>query len=460
VASGAVAFTSFPRQALPAPTVPGGFPLCRAVASPMTGPCHDIPTFPPCTVPVPMNAVTRNAVTRSAAAADRWAPIAVFAALPTVGLAAGPAYAGLVMGLSVIRMVAALPQRPAIDRPVCVTAAAFVALGWVSIAWSIAPHRTEAEALALTGIAVLLLPLTPGRMLPAGTVERLFRVMAWATMLGAAAATLDMLWGAPGEALVAGRPGVASMTKYNRGIDHLVLVAIPLLAFIWHRRRRLLPPLAVMLVAVLAVGRSSTGQLAAIVFIAVLAVALILPRLVAIVLTGGTVLLAVALPVALHAVAAHRAALQGLIKQSGMNRLEIWDYMTARVLERPLHGWGLAASPAVPITPDELATYHYVTPVGFYPHDQWLQLWVETGAIGAALGLVFALLILRRAERLPVRLRPWGLATFAAAMTIACMNFEITTDSWWAALAAAGFLFSILSRHLEHADDRLPARGR
>jgi len=141
-----------------------------------------------------------------------------------------------------------------------------------------------------------------------------------------------------------------------------------------------------------------------------------------------------------------RAALARFLKMSGVARLEIWDYMTARVFEHPIRGWGLLNAKYLPIHPDELARYSYTDARGIYPHNQWLELWVELGALGAALGLVLAVLLLRRVRLLPECLRPFGYAAFASAMTVASVNYEVTTDSWWCALAASAVLFSILGR--------------
>jgi len=170
------------------------------------------------------------------------------------------------------------------------------------------------------------------------------------------------------------------------------------------------------------------------------------PRLVDIGLAWGVAACVAALPVALRVLAARRPELARFLKPSGVNRLEIWDYMTARVFEHPLRGWGLMSAKYVPIHPDELARYIYTDARGIYPHNQWLELWVELGALGVALGLVFAVLVLRRIRLLPACLRPFAYAAFASAMTVASVNYEVVTDSWWCALAASAVLFSILGR--------------
>jgi exopolysaccharide production protein ExoQ len=151
--------------------------------------------------------------------------------------------------------------------------------------------------------------------------------------------------------------------------------------------------------------------------------------------------LALGSPLGLRLLATHRADLAAYLKGSGFERLEIWDPMTARVMERPLLGWGIGDADTIPNA--YLHNGH-----GAYPHNQWLELWVETGAIGAIIGLALALLTLRRISRLAPTIRPYAHAAFAAAVTISCVNFEVTTDSWWAALAASAWLFAPLDHHI------------
>jgi len=64
------------------------------------------------------------------------------------------------------------------------------------------------------------------------------------------------------------------------------------------------------------------------------------------------------------------------------------------------------------------------------------------------LALALALLALARIRRsLTPEVQPFGHAAFASALTISLANFEITTDSWWAALVASAYLFAALGCH-------------
>jgi O-antigen ligase len=82
-----------------------------------------------------------------------------------------------------------------------------------------------------------------------------------------------------------------------------------------------------------------------------------------------------------------------------------------------------------------MAGYLYVSPDGVYPHNQWIEAWLELGLPGVLLGLALVWLALRRCRS------AYAIAAVAAALVMSGLNFEITTDSWWAALAASALLF-------------------
>lgn len=381
---------------------------------------------------------------------DHWLPIAVFTALPTVGLVAGPSYSSFVFALALIRLARGCQfrrGRPPIDPALAVIAGGFVLFCWASVGWSIVPHQTAVAAASVTGILLVCVVFVSDTALGDRTAEMTMRFVVIAGVLGATAASADMLLHEPLQSFLVSRPAIAATTKYNRGLDYLVLIAWPALAYtVWRRRWILAVLLALAVIFVVSIGRSEAGQAALAVGMVVLVAALVWPRFALACVACGSVLFAAALPWGLHALAEHRTAFAHYLKMSGVHRLEIWDYMTNRVFERPVTGWGLSSSKFVPILPEELSHYVFVTTKGIYPHNQWLQLWLETGVLGVVAGAIFLLLVLRRVGRVPPRLRPFACAAFASTYTVACVNFSITTDSWWAAVAACAFLFALVSR--------------
>jgi O-antigen ligase len=388
----------------------------------------------------------------TATTASAWLVPVVFAALPTVGLVAGPAYASLIFGLGLVQAAIGVGMQrrmPAIDRDFGLIALAFAALCWASIGWSIDAPQSLRAALQITAIFIGALVFLAGQTPDARGVERLFRMLLLASVLGAAALSVDRALGYPLQRLAMGLPHAQVATKYNRGIDYFVLIAWPQLGYAAVRgRRRELIAVGASLAVIVTVGSSLAGKVGALAGALVLAIAFWQQRLVAAALTGVIAASAAGLPFALRLVTQHRGVLGGYLKPSGLHRLEIWDHMSARVLERPLLGWGFAAADKTPISETELS--HYLMEHGrdTYPHDQWLQLWVETGAAGAAIGLVFAVVVLQRVRRLDGSLRPFAYAVFASAVTIASVNFEVTTDSWWAALCASGYLLAAVDARL------------
>jgi len=71
------------------------------------------------------------------------------------------------------------------------------------------------------------------------------------------------------------------------------------------------------------------------------------------------------------------------VKFSMWHRLEIWSFVGSRIAEKPLFGWGLDSSRAIPggsaLTPEGRAW------LPLHPHNAALQVWLELGLPGAIL---------------------------------------------------------------------------
>jgi len=371
--------------------------------------------------------------------------LAAFSLLPAIGLIAGPSYAPLMYGLagcSVLLMIAERRHLPAIDRRLGAITLLFLAVCAVGLLWSILPGLSKTRLGQMVGIAagcllLLTLELSPER------VRRLIRLMFWMVIVGVVILGLDTVTLYPLQHVIGG-PAANIGTKYNRGLISLVFLLWPMMAHLMALgERRKAGVLAVIVLLGAVTSPSATGLAALIAGLAVWLVALFLPRFTRNAMGGGLTALALALPLVMRLVSSERPRLATLVKATGIHRLEIWDYMSARILERPLSGWGLGAAIAVPIRPEELATYEFADAGGIYPHNQWIELWLETGLPGVALALALVWLVLMRLQG---RWRAYGLGAVASALTASMLNFEITTDSWWAALAASALLFKLLPK--------------
>ena len=133
-------------------------------------------------------------------------------------------------------------------------------------------------------------------------------------------------------------------------------------------------------------------------------------------------------------------ALRPHLPASWAARVDIWTFVSARMVEKPLFGWGLDAS----------RTFKGHIPL--HPHDAALQLWFELGAVGAVLGaLIWSFIFWRFAEAARRRrlYAAAGCATAWSALIIGAFSFSLWQE-WWICLAALGFAAcAVLSRQLD-----------
>ena len=324
--------------------------------------------------------------------------------------------------------------------------------GWaaVSTAWAVAPGTPWLSfSLAALFVCAGLVSAGAGGL---GTADR-DRLLRWAWVgfaAGAALLAVELLFGLPISTALRGTAADQPLTlsHANRGATVLVLLLWPLAAADgFSIRERGVP--AVLAVAVLTAASNSTAAVAA------LAIG---GAVYAAVLVGGaTVVRALGLlTVAFVAAAPFLAAMLDpetlaaavpLAKQSFVHRLYIWDFAADRILERPLLGWGLDASPFLPGA-GERAPRGLLMPL--HPHNAALQLWVELGVVGAAILAALTWACVRGIARIhDARGRAGAAAAFASAFVIASVSYGIWQNWWIATLAlTAAFVRATL-----------PARG-
>lgn len=117
------------------------------------------------------------------------------------------------------------------------------------------------------------------------------------------------------------------------------------------------------------------------------------------------------------------------------NRLEIWDFVARRALERPIFGHGVEATKAI----DDFDTQMLFNKSRsvLHPHNFALQLWIEFGIFGplyAALFFGWVLNGIRRLQPLSARM---ALAVLFACISIASTGYGMWQGMWIAAYGAA-----------------------
>jgi len=126
-------------------------------------------------------------------------------------------------------------------------------------------------------------------------------------------------------------------------------------------------------------------------------------------------------------------------------RIEIWRYVTAQIPENLWLGHGLDASRADPA--QIVVQGQTVSAIPLHPHSASLQIWFETGAVGAGLGALCLLLggvALARALGAKREAAAAACGAMAAIAVIANVSFGAWQE-WWAAaiLIAAGLVAAL-----------------
>ena len=318
---------------------------------------------------------------------------------------------------------------------------AFVAWAVLSSAWSPYPDHVQAPKLAATiGFGLLFAAaasrpharrLTRAGCLAAFVVlAALLAIEAFADLALNRAVRPDAL-----DWVLEGNP--------TRGAVILLALswAVASGLWVWGGRARLVLTAAALLVGAVIAGQFH--QLANVVAfglgLCAFGLGFAAPRLAPLLVTGATAFWLLAAPFLTPLAFADPRLVESL-PYSWAARAGIWDYVSARIAERPWIGHGLDASRAVT---DFIQVQGRATEaVPLHPHSASLQIWFETGLVGAGLATAALLLGGRALSRASTRNRT---AAAAACGTIATLGFIANVSyglwqEWWIAtmlLAAA-----------------------
>jgi hypothetical protein len=331
-----------------------------------------------------------------------------------------------------------------------------------SSVWSILPEHSLFEgARFLTIGASGLVTVAAMRVMTVSDRQRLIRMLAVSTVATIAVFLIDLSLGDPLVRFAAGIKPDAEvlMTRFDRGTTVLGLLFWPTaLGLRSSGRYRLLLLLIAAMLAAFVFIPSSTNRLAAAIGAFVLVLAWWNPRVVAAAAIGGMIVLAAAMPIVMPrafptnetVVALHHEA--PWIKFSALHRFLIWRFVSERIADRPLLGWGMDASRELPGGHEKIGaelSEPVIPPsseaLPLHPHNAFLQWEVELGAPGAILCLAIAAFVVWRAAVAGVRNRLAGaaaLACAAAGLTIALLGYGIWQAWWMSCLWCAAALFS------------------
>ena len=147
--------------------------------------------------------------------------------------------------------------------------------------------------------------------------------------------------------------------------------------------------------------------------------------------------------------------------QSARERVVIWDYIARKTLERPVLGIGADASPTIKRWPDPrqfAKTPHRTIDLQKvrHPHNAYLQVWYESGAIGAVLmalvGLAGLGTVARFNRQHRHRYRMAALyAQVATLMALPAFSYSLW-QPWLQATMLMSIIITAIALYLEPAD--------
>ena len=404
-------------------------------------------------------------------------PVAVFAPIQLTGLLVVTSIACLITARSRQALFPPLARRIAWPlAALCIWAA-------ISTAWAVDIRLAVIETLRFTGTA-LAGTIILGAASMSGPRDRanVCRALLLGTAVGYALlafeiATDGLILRAVSSLINGGKRPFIFSIAYNRATSVIAMLSWPVLLLVL-RRRAWFAAIVVFVIGLAFVTelQKHASTIALLTGAAAFALVWIAGRGVVTAIAaaiGIAILVSPLLPLTvLEPVRVARTYPQ--VASSEFHRLLIWKFVAERIAERPMLGWGMNSSRAIPgvktLVPTDIperrsptgtsAGGDMVEQLPLHPHNAPLQLWLELGAVGAILGGAFvvgALLIGRRrsTDRLDAAIVT---AATVSAVAISAMSFSIW-QSWWLSIMwlTAGFLVTARTAPLAAAAAAEPA---
>lgn len=120
------------------------------------------------------------------------------------------------------------------------------------------------------------------------------------------------------------------------------------------------------------------------------------------------------------------------------DRLEIWNFISDRVVESPLIGFGVEATRNISDFNSDMLFRPNASVL--HPHSALLQMWIEMGVAGALLAVCFLILSLKVIAARPAGQQRVFVTLFATLLFAALITYGLW-QAWWLALIVCTFSF-------------------
>ena len=323
--------------------------------------------------------------------------------------------------------------------------------GTASALWSVNPVRSLIVVVRLAGLFAVGLALAAGAGLVAAP-RRLSFLLLIGMAFGMAMVATELATAGGLSSLVSDR--AYRPTHLNQASISFALLVLPASALLISLGHAIFAILLAAVAAVTVYGLAGTAAKA--VLLAGPAIGLLLYRARPAV-AGVALAISVAAIIAAPLTFARIERLPGLgetadsFKISAGHRLLIWSFAGDRIAERPVTGWGLDSSRAIPGADDPIRLGETWMPL--HPHNAALQVWLELGAPGAALFALLAAIVWGALAR--VDWPPLFAAAAGASLTIAFIGcfatYGIWQEWWLGTLSFSLFLVLVMARAADRA---------
>ena len=142
------------------------------------------------------------------------------------------------------------------------------------------------------------------------------------------------------------------------------------------------------------------------------------------------------------------------------HRIVLWGYTTEQLAHAPVFGVGIATprvlNERTRNTSEPAPGSEYKRSTKSHSHNIYLQIWFETGAVGAGMLLVLGLLVLRSLQAAAEGARPYLYAAFVTSALIGASSFSLWAPWFMASFALAMILASVGAALTRQATDRRP----
>lgn len=334
------------------------------------------------------------------------------------------------------------------NRKMLVWIAGVCALCFFSVIFSIEPQESAERAAKITALIALSVPVfVLSGSFPAQVRETVLSYMPHVLIAAGCVLAVELYFNFPVYRVFDGRNGESiSLFVVNKNVAVFALLfPVGLYAALTSGHRAAAAMLVIVAAGVMYKTDSQAAQLAMIVMFCAFAL-FRLPR--RIFIHGAfalTALLLVSFPFFSQAAMDRFAEPLSRYEKTHLGgasvamRLENYDFLSKRILEAPVTGHGIDTARYMTFDTDEI---YYPGNTIMHPHNIYLQIWLEFGAIGVAFFLGFLAFIWGRVRKISG-------SSGMIAVTFFCMLMVILSISWsmWASwLVGAAILMSAIVR--------------